>query len=49
MIDARTKALVGALVNELGAPVRSEKLVEIDFAGDRPVRAGRHVSVGGKR
>ena len=43
-MDVPTKEIVGALEDELGAPVRSERLVEIDFAAGQPatpaVRSG---------
>jgi len=49
VIAVAKKNIVGALENELGAPVRSEKLVEIDFAAGRPATAGRQVGIGGRR
>ena len=49
VMDVRTKKIVGALEDELGAPVRSERLVEIDFAAGRPATAGRQVGIGGRR
>jgi DNA-binding beta-propeller fold protein YncE len=41
VIDTASKTILGALVDERGTPVRSERLVEVGFAGDRPVRSGR--------
>jgi DNA-binding beta-propeller fold protein YncE len=39
MIDVRTKKIVATLKDEHGQNVESEKVVEIDFAGGKPVRA----------
>jgi DNA-binding beta-propeller fold protein YncE len=46
VIDTRDKRIVAALADERGRPVQSEKLLEIDFAGDRPVRAGDQFGIG---
>jgi DNA-binding beta-propeller fold protein YncE len=39
LVDVRTKAIVGALEDENGQAVQSEKIVQIDFEEGRPVRA----------
>ena len=41
--------LDAAFVDETGRPVHSEKIVEIDFADGRPVRAGDQFGLGRKR
>jgi hypothetical protein len=41
VIDTALKKITGALADERGVPVRSERLVEVGFAGKRPVRSGR--------
>ena len=37
------------LTDETGAAVQSEKLLEIDFRGDTPVRAGDQFGLGRKK
>ena len=49
VFDTRTKKLVTALEDETGRQVGSEKLLEIVFDGDTPVRAGNQFGVGVKR
>jgi hypothetical protein len=46
VIDTRTRKIVAHLKDEQGRPVQSEKLLEIDFAGQAPVRAGDQFGVG---
>ncbi|HVT72388.1 MAG TPA: hypothetical protein VHD61_04575 [Lacunisphaera sp.] len=46
VVDARTRLVVATLQDEKGAPVQSEKLLEIDFQDGRPVRAGNQFAVG---
>lgn len=46
IIDAATKKIVTTLQDEQGGQVHSEKLVEIEFAGGRPVRAGNQFGLG---
>ena len=46
VIDAATKKIVASLEDETRTPVRSEKMIEIDFAGGRPVAAGLQTAVG---
>jgi DNA-binding beta-propeller fold protein YncE len=40
VIDVRTKQIVATLQDENGKNAESEKMLEIDFAGGKPVRAG---------
>jgi hypothetical protein len=40
VIDIKSKKVLTGLVDENGRVVETEKLIEIDFAGDRPVKAG---------
>jgi DNA-binding beta-propeller fold protein YncE len=46
VIEAKTRKTVAVLTDETGAAVQSEKLLEIDFAGGRPVRAGNQFGLG---
>lgn len=47
VIDPKTRKIVHALADETGAPVHSEKLMEIDVdAAGKPVRAGNQFGVG---
>ena len=46
VIDTRTRRIVAHLQDEQGRQVQSEKLLEIDFAGGVPVRAGDQFGVG---
>lgn len=46
VIDTRTRRIVAELTDEQGAAVQSEKLLEIDFRGSEPVRAGDQFGVG---
>jgi DNA-binding beta-propeller fold protein YncE len=48
VIDTKTKKIVAQLTDETGAAVQSEKLLEIDFLGDQPVRAGDQFGIGRK-
>ena len=47
VIDTATRRVVATLVDETGRAVQSEKLVEIDFADGKAVRAGDQFGVGG--
>ena len=49
VFDTRTKKLVTALEDETGRQVGSEKLLEIVFDGNTPVRAGDQFGVGARR
>jgi DNA-binding beta-propeller fold protein YncE len=46
VIDVATRKIVAGLTDERGAEVQSEKLLEIDFRGDRPCRAGNQFGIG---
>ena len=46
VIDAKSRKIVAGLKDERGRDVQSEKLLEIDFAGDKPVRAGDQFGIG---
>jgi DNA-binding beta-propeller fold protein YncE len=47
--DVKTRKVVAELTDETGRAVGSEKLLEIDWQGNRPVRAGNQFGIGGKR
>ncbi|HEV8482874.1 MAG TPA: hypothetical protein VGV87_04885 [Blastocatellia bacterium] len=49
IIDVTSKRIITALSDETGRPVHSEKIVEIDFAGGKPVRAGDQFGLGRKQ
>jgi DNA-binding beta-propeller fold protein YncE len=49
VIDTRTRKIVAALADETGGKVQSEKMIEIDFRGNRPVRTGDQFGIGRKR
>jgi len=46
VIDTATRKIVAELKDEEGRDVQSEKLLEIDFAGKTPVRAGDQFGLG---
>ena len=46
VIDARTRKIVATLKDETGRDVQSEKMLEIDFRGTKPVRAGDQFGFG---
>jgi hypothetical protein len=46
VIDVKTHRMVTQLADEHGGPVMSEKMVEIDFKGDAPSRAGDQFGLG---
>ena len=46
VIDVASQKIITALKDETGAAVHSEKLVEIHFAGARPVRNGDQFGIG---
>jgi len=46
VIDTATRKIVTTLTDEKGAEVHSEKLLEIDFRGIEPIRAGNQFGVG---
>lgn len=46
VIDVRTHKIVTGLKDENGVDVHSEKLLEIDFSGDQPIRTGDQFGIG---
>jgi hypothetical protein len=46
VIETKTQKIVAELTDEKGSGVQSEKLLEIDFEGYRPVRAGNQFGLG---
>ncbi|MDR3712821.1 MAG: hypothetical protein P4L51_08400 [Puia sp.] len=46
IIDVNTKKIIAALLDETGTHVQSEKMVEVQFAGRNPVRAGDQFGIG---
>ena len=49
VIDTRTRKIITGLTDEQGRQVQSEKLLEIDFRRDRPIRTGDQFGIGRKR
>ncbi len=48
VFESKSKKLVATLSDETGRPVMSEKMLEIDFEGESPVRAGNQFGIGRK-
>jgi hypothetical protein len=48
VIETKTRKIVAELTDEKGHGVQSEKLLEIDFEGHGPVRAGNQFGIGAK-
>lgn len=46
IIDVKTKKIIGALTDENGTAVQSEKLLEIQFENGKAVRAGNQFGIG---
>jgi 6-phosphogluconolactonase (cycloisomerase 2 family) len=46
IVDVATKKIITALADENGGQVHSEKMVEIHFAGNTPVRVGDQFGLG---
>lgn len=46
IIETRTRKIVASLQDETGAAVQSEKMLEIDFVNNKPVRAGDQFGLG---
>ena len=46
VVDVASRRIVAQLTDEEGRPVLSEKMVEIQFEGDDPVRAGDQFGIG---
>lgn len=49
VVDVKTKRIVATLQDEHGTDAESEKMVEVDFAGGKPVAAGDQFGKGKKR
>ena len=49
VVEVATRKIVAGLKDEKGAAVQSEKMLEIDFADGKPVRAGDQFGVGRAR
>ncbi len=49
VIDMRTRKIVATLQDEHGVNVESEKMLEIDFANGKPVRAADQFGIGAKK
>lgn len=48
VIDVKTRKILLTLKDEFNNSVASEKMVEIDFEGKKPIRAGNQFGIGGK-
>jgi DNA-binding beta-propeller fold protein YncE len=48
VVDVKARKIVGALEDDLGVRVRSENLIEIDFAEGQPVRSSERIAAGAK-
>jgi DNA-binding beta-propeller fold protein YncE len=48
VIDVKTRKITATLADEKGGPVQSEKMLEIDFRGDLPIRVGNQFGLGKK-
>jgi DNA-binding beta-propeller fold protein YncE len=48
VIDVKTRKIVAGLTDETGAAVQSEKLLEIDFLDNKPIRTGNQFGIGGR-
>jgi DNA-binding beta-propeller fold protein YncE len=46
VIDVKSRKIIATLTDETGAAVQSEKLLEIDFSNDKPIRAGNQFGIG---
>ena len=46
VIETASRKIVARLKDETGAEVQSEKLLEIDFRGGKPFRAGDQFGIG---
>lgn len=49
VIETKTRRIIAALTDEEGRAVQSEKLLEIDVRGSRPIRAGGQFGLSRKR
>jgi DNA-binding beta-propeller fold protein YncE len=48
VVDVKSRKIVGVLEDDLGVRVRSESLIEVDFAAGQPVRASERIAAGAK-
>jgi hypothetical protein len=48
VIEVASRKIVARLKDENGSEVQSEKMIEIDFTGDQPTRAGDQFGLGRK-
>ena len=46
VIDVETRKIINQLTDEEGREVQSEKMLEIDFLGTRPIRSGDQFGIG---
>lgn len=46
VIDVATRKIIAGLTDEMGTPVHSEKMVEIHWQGNKPVRTGDQFGLG---
>ncbi len=46
VIETKSRKIIAGLTDENGAAVQSEKLLEIDFSGGQPIRAGNQFGIG---
>jgi DNA-binding beta-propeller fold protein YncE len=46
IIDAKSRRIVARLTDETGRPIHSEKMMEIDFSGGKPVATGDQFGLG---
>ena len=49
VVDIKSRRILAALSDEKGRPVETEKLIEVDFDGERPVKVGDQFCFGEKR
>lgn len=49
VVDVKSRKVIAQLTDETGAAVQSEKLLEIDFRGNAPVRTGDQFGIGRKK
>jgi hypothetical protein len=47
-VEVKTRKIIAELADETGRAVQSEKLLEIDFAGNQPIRVGDQFGLGRK-
>ena len=46
VVDVKTRKIIGTLTDEFNNSVSSEKMIEVQFVGDKPVSAGDQFGVG---